>query len=66
MGHAAREKSTIVQHLAQMLVAGGETVHVTAGPSNGPIGTLARELIETVAERAEHARPRPLEDYAKP
>lgn len=51
-GPSGAGKSTIVQHLAQMLVAGGETVHVTAEPSNGPIGTLARELTETVAGHA--------------
>lgn len=41
-------KSTIVRHLAQMLVATGEDVHVTAEPSEGPIGKLCRELTETV------------------
>jgi dTMP kinase len=45
-------KSTIVQHLAQLLVAAGETVHVTAEPSAGPIGTLARDLTETVTGHA--------------
>ncbi|MDQ3765562.1 MAG: dTMP kinase [Actinomycetota bacterium] len=29
-------------------MAAGETVHVTAEPSSGPIGILARELTETV------------------
>lgn len=51
-GPSGAGKSTIVQHLAQMLVARGETVHVTAEPSNGPIGTLARELTETVTGHA--------------
>jgi dTMP kinase len=37
-----------VQHLAQLLVADGTEVHVTAEPSDGPIGLLARELTETV------------------
>jgi len=45
-------KSTIVQHLAQLLVAGGETVHITTEPSTGPIGALARELTETVTGHA--------------
>jgi dTMP kinase len=31
-----------------MLVAAGEDVHVTAEPSNGPIGKLCRELTDTV------------------
>jgi dTMP kinase len=34
--------------LAQLLVAAGEQVHVTAEPSGGPIGRLAVELTETV------------------
>jgi dTMP kinase len=51
-GPSGAGKSTIVQHLAQMLVASGETVHVTAEPSTGPIGTLARELTETVTGHA--------------
>ncbi len=42
-------KSTIVRHLAQLLVAEGADVHVTAEPSNGPIGDLSRELAETVS-----------------
>jgi dTMP kinase len=47
-GPSGAGKSTIVQHLAQLLVAEGEDVHVTAEPSDGPIGLLARELTETV------------------
>jgi energy-coupling factor transporter ATP-binding protein EcfA2 len=47
-GPSGAGKSTIVRHLAQMLVAAGEDVHVTAEPSNGPIGKLCRELTETV------------------
>jgi dTMP kinase len=47
-GPSGAGKSTIVQHLAQLLVAEGEDVHVTAEPSDGPIGVLARELTETV------------------
>ena len=39
-GPSGAGKSTIVRHLAQMLVAAGEDVHVTAEPSNGPIGKL--------------------------
>jgi dTMP kinase len=45
-------KSTIVRHLAQMLVAHGEGVHVTPEPSNGPIGKLCRELTESVTGHA--------------
>lgn len=47
-GPSGAGKSTIVQHLAQLLVAEGGDVHVTAEPSDGPIGTLARELTESV------------------
>jgi dTMP kinase len=47
-GPSGAGKSTIVRHLAQMLVAAGEDVHVTAEPSEGPIGKLCRELTETV------------------
>jgi dTMP kinase len=47
-GPSGAGKSTIVHHLAQQLVAAGEDVHVTAEPSAGPIGTLCRELTETV------------------
>jgi dTMP kinase len=46
-GPSGAGKSTIVHHLAQLLVASGEDVHVTAEPSNGPIGLLCRELTET-------------------
>jgi dTMP kinase len=51
-GPSGAGKSTIVRHLAQMLVAAGEDVHVTAEPSNGPIGQLCRELTETVTGHA--------------
>lgn len=51
-GPSGAGKSTIVHHLAQMLVSGGQDVHVTAEPSAGPIGTLARELTETVRGHA--------------
>jgi dTMP kinase len=47
-GPSGAGKSTIVRHLAQMLVAAGKDVHVTAEPSNGPIGALCRELTDTV------------------
>ena len=47
-GPSGAGKSTIVEHLAQLLVASGEDVHVTAEPSDGPIGQLCRELTETV------------------
>lgn len=46
-GPSAAGKSTIVEHLAQLLVAHGEDVHVTQEPSNGPIGDLCRQLTET-------------------
>src|SRR5690349_24559237 len=51
-GPSGAGKTTIVRHLAQMLVAQGEQVHVTAEPSNGPIGMLASELTETVTGHA--------------
>jgi dTMP kinase len=47
-GPSAAGKSTIVEHLAQLLVASGEDVHVTSEPSSGPIGDLCRKLTETV------------------
>jgi dTMP kinase len=46
-GPSGAGKSTIVRHLAQMLIAAGEQVHITAEPSDGPIGKLCRELTET-------------------
>jgi dTMP kinase len=51
-GPGGAGKTTIVRHLAQMLVARGEHVHVTAEPSRGPIGALASNLTETVTGRA--------------
>lgn len=51
-GPGGAGKSTIVRHLAQMLVAEGERVHVTAEPSDGPIGTLCRDLTESVTGHA--------------
>lgn len=51
-GPSGAGKSTIVHHLAQMLVATGEDVHVTAEPSQGPIGLLCRELTETTTGHA--------------
>jgi len=47
-GPSGAGKSTTVAHLARLLTAAGQQVHVTAEPSSGPIGTLARELTETV------------------
>lgn len=47
-GPSGAGKTTIVRHLAQMLLAEGEHVHLTAEPSGGPIGKLAIELTETV------------------
>ena len=52
-------KSTIVHHLARMLVAAGEQVHVTAEPSDGPIGVLCRELTESVMAIRSRAFTRP-------
>jgi dTMP kinase len=51
-GPSGAGKSTVVRHLAQMLVASGQDVHVTAEPSDGPIGNLCRELTETVTGHA--------------
>jgi dTMP kinase len=51
-GPSGAGKSTIVRHPAQMLVATGEDVHVTAEPSHGSIGLLCRELTETVTGHA--------------
>jgi dTMP kinase len=51
-GPSGAGKTTIVNHLAQMLVAAGEDVHVTAEPSAGPIGGLCSELTETVTGHA--------------
>src|SRR5689334_22750833 len=47
-GPSGAGKTTIVRHLAQMLLAEGEHVHLTAEPSGGPIGKLASELTDTV------------------
>jgi dTMP kinase len=47
-GPSAVGKSTIVEHLARLMAASGEEVHVTAEPSSGPIGQLCRELTETM------------------
>lgn len=47
-GPSGAGKSTITHHLAQLLVAEGQDVYVTAEPSTGPIGVLARELTESV------------------
>jgi dTMP kinase len=51
-GPSGAGKTTIVHHLAQLLVAAGQDVHVTAEPSTGPIGKLAAELTETVTGHA--------------
>jgi dTMP kinase len=51
-GPSGAGKSTIVRHLAQMLVAAGKNVHVTAEPSAGPMGTLCRELTDSVTGHA--------------
>ncbi|WP_326955130.1 dTMP kinase [Amycolatopsis sp. NBC_01286] len=51
-GPGGAGKTTIVRHLAQMLVASGEQVHVTAEPSTSAIGQLASELTPTVTGHA--------------
>jgi dTMP kinase len=51
-GPSGAGKTTIVHHLAQLLVAQGEHVYVTAEPSSGPIGRLCHELTETVSGHA--------------
>ncbi len=51
-GPGGAGKTTIVRHLAQMLVASGEHVHVTAEPSTSAIGQLASELTPTVTGHA--------------
>jgi len=51
-GPSRAGKSTIVHHLTQLLVGAGEEIHVTAEPSNGPIGILCRELTDTVTGHA--------------
>ncbi|MFD9701219.1 dTMP kinase [Lentzea sp. NPDC059081] len=47
-GPSGAGKTTIIRHLAQMLLVEGAHVHLTAEPSSGPIGKLAVELTETV------------------
>ncbi|WP_245976035.1 dTMP kinase [Amycolatopsis palatopharyngis] len=51
-GPSGAGKTTIVRHLAHMLLAQGHHVHVTAEPSSGPIGALASELTEIVTGHA--------------
>jgi len=51
-GPSGAGKTTIVHHLAQLLVAEGHDVHVTVEPSAGPIGDLCRALTETVTGHA--------------
>lgn len=51
-GPGGAGKTTIVRHLAQLLLTQGEHVHVTAEPSDGPIGKLAYELTPTVTGHA--------------
>lgn len=51
-GPSGAGKSTIVAHVAQMLVAAGESVHVTVEPSDGPIRVLCREVTESVTGHA--------------
>jgi dTMP kinase len=51
-GPGGAGKTTIVRHLAQLLAAEGEQVHVTAEPSTGPIGRVAATLTATVKGNA--------------
>lgn len=51
-GPSGAGKSTIVRHLARMLAAVGENIHITAEPSSGPIGILCRELTESLTGHA--------------
>jgi dTMP kinase len=51
-GPSGAGKTTIVHHLAQLLVAAGQDVHVTAEPTNGPIGSVCRELTESITGHA--------------
>lgn len=51
-GPSGAGKSTVVHHLAHMLVATGQTVHLTAEPSDGPIGRLCCNLTDTVTGHA--------------
>jgi len=51
-GPSGAGKSTLTHHLAQLLIAGGEDIHLTLEPSTGPIGTLARQLTETLTGHA--------------
>lgn len=51
-GPGGAGKTTIVRHLAQLLAADGEHVHVTAEPSAGPIGKMAATLTATVTGNA--------------
>ncbi|WP_462202755.1 dTMP kinase [Frankia sp. CcWB3] len=51
-GPSGAGKSTLVRHVAQLLVAEGEDIHLTLEPSTGPMGTLARQLTETVTGHA--------------
>jgi dTMP kinase len=47
-GPSGAGKSTIVAHLANLLAADGEQVHLTAEPSEGVIGKLTRQVTETI------------------
>lgn len=51
-GPGGAGKTTIVRHLAQLLTAEGDHVHVTAEPSAGPIGKVAATLTATVTGNA--------------
>lgn len=51
-GPGGSGKSTTVGALAASLRADGYTVHVTAEPSTGPIGTLTRAIVNEVSGHA--------------
>jgi hypothetical protein len=56
-GPSGAGKSTIVHHLAQLLVANGEGVHVTAEPSNGPIGPWGHRFGRRTPQHTDRNKP---------
>lgn len=67
-GPGGAGKTTVVSHLTALLTVQGWPVHATAEPSDGPIGRLARDLVDAgeaegwelaclfAADRYEHLR----------
>jgi dTMP kinase len=65
-GPGGAGKTTVINHLAALLATRGTPIHTTAEPSNGPIGQLARALVQKAegwelaclfaADRYEHLR----------